>query len=246
MMRNVLNTIKPLSLIAVSFVVCLISTKLFAENESFTVESDLLSNESVMTQFNEKGINAWGLDQEELKQYQRVRQGNRQFWSPNLHPLAALGMREGVTASERNKLAEKLVHIERKRMQREIAFEKAFQAANRRYYSHIPLFQADPPRTKRPITKSGDDSASIDSKYINYYVPLPCPQCKKSIQKWLKENKHIDLYIDSSSNKAIRTFAKDMGISPLLVPSKVRLNKTSIAALQKAGITKLPHVEVRQ
>ena len=150
-------------------------------------------------------------------------------------------MREGVTPSERDALAEKLVHIERKRVDREIAFEKAFQAANRRLYSHIPLFQADPPLSKQRIRKS-----SIDSKYLNYYVRLPCPECKKPIQRWLKEDKQIDLFIVASSDKAIRSFAKEMGISPLLVPSKVRLNKTSSEALRNAGFSKLPHVEVRK
>ena len=219
------------------------TVNVYSEDESFTVESESLSNESVMTHFNKKGVNAWGLNLKELKEYQRVRQGNRQFWSPNLHPLAALGMREGVTPSERDALAEKLVHIERKRVDRESAFEEAFQAANRRLYSHVPLFKADPPLTKQHVRASMSKSNSM---YLNYYLRLPCPECKKPIQNWLKEDKQIDLYIASTSDKAIRSFAKEMGISPLLVPSKVRLNKTSTEALRKAGISKLPHVEVRR
>ena len=224
------------------FVFCiLVSVNAHSDNETYTVESESLSNESLMTQFNKKGLNVWGLTVTELKEYQRVRQGNRKFWSPNLHPLAALGMREGVTASERDALAEKLVHIERRRVDREKAFEEAFQAANRRLYSHVPLFQADP-----PLKTNSKRASSYDSPYLNYYVTLPCAECKKPIQRWLKENKQIDLYIDSKSDNAIRQFAKDMGISPLLVPSKVRLNKTSTAALRNAGITQLPHVEVRK
>ena len=213
----------------------------YSEGESFTVENESLSNESGMTHFNKEGINAWGLNLKELKEYQRVRQGNRQFWSPNLHPLAALGMREGVTPSERDALAEKLVHIERKRVTREIAFEKSFQEANRRLYSQVPLFQADP-----QVSNNTSSASLLKSVYLNYYVRLPCPECKKPIQQWLKEDKQIDLYIDSKSDKAIRLFAKAMGISPLLVPSKVRLNKTSAEALKKAGITNLPQVEVRR
>ena len=237
-----LNSILRFSLICILLLsLALVVTSTNAQEESFTVENDLLSSESLMTEFNKDGINAWGLNSEELKEYLKVRQGNRQFWSPNLHPLAALGMREGVTPSERNTLAEKLVHIERKRLQREIAFEKAFQKANKRYYSHIPLFLADP-----FVKKRRSESSSIKSKYLNYYVDLPCPQCKKPIQQWINEDKEIDLFINSKSNEAIRKFAKDMGISPLLVPSKIRLNKTSSRALKKAGITQLPYVEARK
>ncbi|WP_299874165.1 hypothetical protein [uncultured Cocleimonas sp.] len=219
----------------------LLSVNAYSDSETYTVERESLNKELLMTQFNKKGVNAWGLNFKELQEYQRVIQGNRKFWSPNLHPLAALGMREGVTASERDALAEKLVHIERKRVDREIAFEEAFQAANRRLYSHVPLFKADP-----PYSNNSEGTPSLDSMYLNYYVRLPCPECKKPIQQWLKQDKQIDLYIASTSDKAIRSFAKEMGISPLLVPSKVRLNKTSAEALRKAGITQLPQVDVRR
>ena len=247
MRQNAICSMTSLRHVVLCLFYCLFTVNAYSEGESFTVESETLSNESLMTQFNKKGVNAWGLNLKELKEYQRVRQGNRQFWSPNLHPLAALGMREGVTPSERDALAEKLVHIERRRVDREIAFEKAFQAANRRLYSHIPLFQADPPLLKpRDSFKPQVHASSLDSMYLNYYVRLPCPECKKPIQNWLKDDKQIDLYIVANSDNAIRSFAKEMGISPLLVPSKVRMNKTSTVAFRKAGFSKLPHVEVRK
>jgi len=204
----------------------------FSDSETFTVE-----NETEINRFNDVGVNAWGLDQSELREYKIVMQGNRRFWSPNLHPLAALGMREGITIQERDELAEKLVRIERARLQREIAFEKAFQSANRKLFSHIPLFEITSAETLQETNLSAP-------KNVEYYLETPCKQCKSKIQQWMRNNIQVDMYIHAESDREIREFAKNMGISPLLVPTRFRLHRLSKQTMKQMGIALLPHTRL--
>ena len=118
--------------------------KLLEESSTRLIDSKLLA-------FQHQQAKIWGLDLKQWQDYKRELEGVRGLWSPNLHPLAVLGMREGITTSERQRLAVKLVKIERARVERELAFEKAYQTANYRLFGHIPLLHLMDQKTMRSL-----------------------------------------------------------------------------------------------
>lgn len=216
-------------------VVLMLSSAVYAE----TIETQIIEENTVIEQFNQQGLNIWGLDKDELKQYKIEMQGNRKFWSPNLHPIIVLGTREGVTESERKRLAERMVVMERERLDREIAFEKAFQEANSRLYAGVPLFAES-------VDKEAKKSLLNQTGNYSYYIKLPCDACKPVIQNWLKNGSQLDLFIAANSDKDIRAFAQKMEISPLLVPGRVRLHRMSVAKMQSIGIRALPQAVINK
>src|SRR5699024_3163996 len=82
---------------------------------------------------------AWGLDEEELDRYEQLMQGSRGIWSPGLDPVTALGV-EAKTEQERRRYAEMLVEVEKARVERELAFQRAYDDAwSRLYPDEMPI-----------------------------------------------------------------------------------------------------------
>ena len=185
----------------------------------------------------------WGLDLQQWQLYQKELQGPRGLWSPKLNPLAVLGMRKGITVSERHRLATKLVKIERARVTRELAFEQAYQKANLRLFGHIPLYKVEPV-TKKPSKKQNKNSGNTASSNhtLKYYLQPPCKQCRPQIQSWIKQGKSFALYIAANDKQQVQDFAKAMGISPLLVPSQISLHLLDKKAMSALKIMALPAI----
>ncbi len=184
--------------------------------------------------------NLWGLNSEQWQLYQTELQGPRGLWSPSLNPLAVLGMRKGVSVSERNRLATQLVKIERARVKRELAFEQAYQTANLRLFGHIPLYKVDTAAIKAKNNHRGNTVANTHT--LKYYLKPPCKRCRPQIQSWIKQGKSFALYIAANDKQQVQDFAKAMGISPLLVPSKISLHLLDKKALFAQGIDQLPAI----
>ena len=109
--------------------------------------------------------------------------------------------------------------------------DKAYRSENNRLFGHIPLYP-----TSKPLYQPKKPSL------VEYYVKPPCIECKAVIGKWLDEGVKINLYVNDT-NKKIRTFVRNMGISPLIIPSKVSVFKIANDELKKMGIVSLPHVK---
>ena len=178
----------------------------------------------------------WGLDLKQWQDYKKELEGARGLWSPNLHPLAVLGMREGITASERQRLAVKLVKIERARVERELAFEKAYQTANYRLFGHIPLYKVE------SVGNNKNPKGVLSAPSVKYYLKPPCQSCRSQIQQWIAQGKSFALYIDAKDKYQAQQFAKAMGISPLLVPSQITLHLMDQKSMRSLGITTLPAI----
>lgn len=70
----------------------------------------------------------WGVTPEEWQRYLTLKQQVRGVWSPGLDPLTTLGV-EADTDHERQRFAELLVRQEYQRLEKELAFQRAYDAA---------------------------------------------------------------------------------------------------------------------
>lgn len=75
----------------------------------------------------------WGLNQQEWTRYQTLMQGPRGVYSPGIDPLTALGI-EARSAEERRRYADLQVQAERRRVEKELAYQRAYDEAFARAY----------------------------------------------------------------------------------------------------------------
>ena len=73
----------------------------------------------------------WGLQPQEWARYRELMDGPLGIYSPNLDPLSALGI-EARTDEERRRYAELQVQNEARRVERLLAYQRAYDAAWRR------------------------------------------------------------------------------------------------------------------
>lgn len=132
---------------------------------------------------------AWGLSADEWRRYQQLRQGERGIWSPSLDPLTMLGV-EATTDAERRKYAELLVQKEALRVEKELAFQRAYDAAwQRRCPALSPVSD---PVSSRP--------ASTTSR-LAVFVRDDCPVCDSRLAALLAAGNPLDIYlVDSHDN----------------------------------------------
>ncbi len=176
--------------------------------------------------------NLFGLNETEWKAYKNEMKGPRAMWSPDLHPLAVLGMRKGVSQNELKRLARKMAIINYERVKRELAFEHAVRAEGQKLFSKLPIFK----------TESDIQKVSGSLRRIKYYSKSSCKECKKQVKRWIERGTHFDAYI-LGNEKEIQNWAKDMGISPMLVLGRqITLNQVSTTDLNDLNITSLPKV----
>ena len=216
-----------------------VSAKDVATDESFTRFSSATSSSSSLSLSQEQLAQMYGLDMKQWSEYQTLLKGPRGLWSPNIHPLMALGMRKGIKEPERRRLARQYATIHFERVKRELAFEHAVFEAGMKKYGHLPLFREDFSQTKK--SKSLNKSNKAVSRF-QYFVRPDCASCKPTIQTWLKKGQKFDLYV-SGNKQQITQFAKKMGISPLLVPRQITLNSMSKKEMHSLGIKALPFIK---
>ena len=171
-------------------------------------------------QSDRQAAEAWGLSQQEYQRYESIMEGPRGIWSPNLDPLTALGL-EARSQAERQKYAEKLVEAERRRVEAELAFQRAYDAAWQR------LYPGDMP-VNSFSTKGGTDATqsvfgsnpSESSQRLNVVVATQgCNQCDATVKRLISTGAAMDVWVvDSNGDDGrIRSWAAKVGIPPELV-----------------------------
>ncbi|MGH8655781.1 MAG: TIGR03759 family integrating conjugative element protein [Gammaproteobacteria bacterium] len=126
----------------------------------------------------------WGLTLKDWSRYQRLMQGPRGIWSPNLDPVTALGV-HAESDPERRRYAEILVQIERERWERELAFEKVVQQVKRELYPNEPLL--DPERVKALIEARTREPPYRAGDRLLLFVNLECHACDRLAQHLASE-----------------------------------------------------------
>jgi len=158
---------------------------------------------------------AWGLTDDEWATFERLQNGPRHYWSPQLDPLTTLGV-EANSDQERQRYAELQVRLEARRAERELAYQNAYTAAWARLFPGL-----------QPVQGMSDDAGSSSSSRIALFVEEQCAACVTSLQQWLQAGARLDVYlVGSQGNDArLRQWAQGAGIAAAQVSAgQVTLN----------------------
>jgi integrating conjugative element protein (TIGR03759 family) len=182
-----------------------------------------LTSESTLSQnkLDDKAAQEWGLTSKEYERYQEVMQGPRGVYSPGLDPLTALGI-EARSDSERRRFAELQVQAERQRVDRELAYQRAYDEAFKRLFPGIKAFEI----SAAPTTQGGSSvsgPALEGNGRMALFVKDDCLPCIDQVKRLQASQTPFDLYFVGSQNddERIRRWAILAGIDPSSVKSRL-------------------------
>jgi integrating conjugative element protein (TIGR03759 family) len=155
----------------------------------------------------------WGLKSAEWERYVSLMDGPLGIQSPGLDPVTALGI-EARTDAERQRYAELQVHLETTRVDKILAYQRAYDAAFRRL--HPNLRRVDPLRNglARATTET-----PADATRIALFVKPDCAACDEKVRALIRDNASFDIYVVGTrkDDKLIRGWAQRVGIDPVRV-----------------------------
>lgn len=161
---------------------------------------------------NERSARDWGLNGEEWTRYRRIMQGPLGIHSPNLDPLTALGI-EARSEEERRRYAELQVRVEARRVEKMLAYQRAYDAAWQRLHPGLPRVDLGGARAGRAATGSGR---------LAVFVKAECPACDQRVRQMQAAGQVFDLYMVGSrqDDARIRQWATRAGIDPARVRAR--------------------------
>ncbi|WP_175926358.1 TIGR03759 family integrating conjugative element protein [Burkholderia cepacia] len=187
----------------------------------------------------ESQAQAWGLHADEWSRYEQLMHGPLGIASPNLDPLTALGI-EARSDAERRRYAELQVRFEAQRVQKELAYQLAYDAAWKRLY---PTMQ---PVHLQDASTSPAAAASTDAPgRLAVFVRDQCPACDAKVQALQTQGVPFDVYVVGSrgDDNVIRQWARRVGVDPAKVRArKITLNHDAGRWLSIGDQTDLPAV----
>ncbi|EBZ5771679.1 TIGR03759 family integrating conjugative element protein [Salmonella enterica subsp. enterica serovar Redlands] len=134
--------------------------------------------------YGDTAAQSWGLTQEEWSHYEVLKRGERGIWSPLLDPLTTLGV-EATTDAERRRYADMLVEKEARRVEKELAFQRAYDEAWKRRLPGLT-----------PVATVSVDATSR----LAVFVSENCPPCDTRIKNLLASGHPLDIYLVDSRN----------------------------------------------
>lgn len=165
----------------------------------------------------------WGLSTEEWTRYRDLMQGPLGIYSPNIDPLTALGI-EAQSDQERRRYAELQVEAEAQRVEKLLAYQRAYDDAWQRLHT-------DMPRVILPDAGPAFSPASpATGGRLAVFVKDACPTCDQAVQRLQAAGMEFDIYVVGSraDDAQIRAWAQRIGIDPTKVRSgQVTLNHDS-------------------
>jgi integrating conjugative element protein (TIGR03759 family) len=155
----------------------------------------------------ERQARDWGLRSEEWARYRQLMQGPLGIYSPNLDPLTALGI-EARSDEERNRYAELQVQAESRRVNKTLAYQRAYDAAWKRLFpgqQRVNLPGAHAP-----------GSGNKGSGRLAVFVKADCAPCEQRVRQLQAAGTTFDLYMVGSrrDDARIRQWAAQAGIDP--------------------------------
>lgn len=153
----------------------------------------------------------WGLRSEEWTRYRALMDGPLGTYSPNLDPLSALGI-EARSDEERRRYAELQVQVEARRVEKLLAYQRAYNDAWQRLHP-------DMQRVNLPDATPGGSVAGSGRTAV--FVRDGCVACARIVQRLQTAGTEFDLYfVGSRQNDAlIRDWAQRAKIDPARVRS---------------------------
>lgn len=162
----------------------------------------------------------WGLTNKEFERYQELMQGPRGIWSPGLDPLTALGI-EARSDEERRRFAELQVQAERQRVEKELAYQRAFDEAYKRLFPGEKTIELSSAPFQSPTTVSGPSLQG--NGRLAVFVKENCQACIEQVKQLQAARTPFDLYFVGSQNddERIRRWAILAGVEPSSVKSRL-------------------------
>jgi len=157
----------------------------------------------------------WGLMPEEWQRYEELMDGPRGLYSPGIDPLTALGI-EARSDEERRYYAQKQVQAEAARVEKELAYQHAYDAAWKRLY---PALQ--------PVTDLTDNSTTITGDgRLAVFVKENCLPCEQQVKHLQARGQSFDIYLIDSrgDDTTVRRWAAGVGIDA----ARVRLGTITL------------------
>ena len=150
----------------------------------------------------------WQLTATEWLKYKTLKAGPRGIWSPQLDPLTTLGV-SATDDQTRRRYAELLVHQELRRVEGEIAFQKAYDEAFARMTPGVL------PIVHGPAAPASDQRLAL-------FVGPDCPRCDTVVQDLIRQGRHLDIYrvATQGDDRKIRAWAESIGIPAQKVRSR--------------------------
>lgn len=143
---------------------------------------------------------AWNLSAEDWTRYEELMDGRRGVWTPGADPLLVLGA-HARTAAERRRFAEAFVLAEHRRVEGELAFERAVRAAWARLFPGQPRIAAPAP-------------APAAERYA-VLVGRDCADCARPLREVLRRGAPVDVYVRGAvDDEDLRAWASAHGVDP--------------------------------
>jgi len=173
----------------------------------------------------------WGLDETQWQRYQSLMQGVRGSVSPStLSPIEVLGIHARST-DERQRFAEQWAAIMREDAERILAFQRAYDDAQRRLYPNGLLIDASVLSSNKTDQEALAKLAWQPTDRVLFFTDTQCPTCDALLERLvsqLTQFSGIDLYlidVAPGEEPLIREWAVTKQINPQWVNEhKVTLN----------------------
>ncbi|MXY15861.1 MAG: TIGR03759 family integrating conjugative element protein [Acidobacteria bacterium] len=151
----------------------------------------------------ERRAAVWDLSAADWTRYGELMDGRRGAWSPDADPLLVLGA-HARTESERRRFAEAFVLAEHARVEGELAFERAVQAAWTRLFPGRPRIAAP----------AGSLSGAAVERYA-LVVDRDCADCGLRVRERLELGVPVDVYVRGAADDAdLRAWAVEQTVDP--------------------------------
>lgn len=159
---------------------------------------------------------SWGLTQEEWRRYESLMEGQRGIWSPKLDPITALGV-EARTDAERMRYARLLVEIEKKRVERELAFQRDYDHAWQEMYPELSpintFFSLENTRVNSQFAALETRIAQSPVERVTLVIANQCDACDAIVNRLVAMDANIDIFmVGAKSDADIRQWAIRMAL----------------------------------
>ena len=212
---------KPAAFSADVVLVAILATTVVAATNASAEPAPQVNSRSVPAQLqistdaalNERLAREWGLRSEEWARYRQLMQGPLGIYSPNLDPLSALGI-EARSDEERNRYAELQVQAESRRVGKELAYQRAYDAAWKRFSPG--QLRVNLPGAQAPgVGNKGSGRLAV-------FVKADCPPCEQRVRQLQTAGTVFDVYMVGSrqDDARIRQWAGQAGIDPSRVRAR--------------------------
>lgn len=146
-----------------------------------------------------RGASTWSLSAEDWGRYEELMRGRRGVWTPDADPLLVLGA-HARTEAERRRFAEAFVRAEHERVEGELAFERAVQAAWARLF---------PGQLRLAAATSVADAADRYALVLH----RDCEDCRRLVRDYLKRGVPVDFHVrGAADDDDLRAWASAHGV----------------------------------